>query len=322
MRLLSDLLPLRRGSDITGMAAEAILPWVYGRVTLAPLQMDSQGLLWLIADHPILAVTSVRDDGGEIGGWELVQRVQAPGHAIATVRVTRAPQGTLVADVVGKRHPDSGALLQHPADICADILRASGGSVGAWEALRSAWPGLRLGGVLDALQPVRDAIGGVLASVGAHWSGQPLRAWMPESGEVVATVSAADVDDVSADSSADGLATQLRVAWGRNWASGEPAGTVLLSDDAAVSVYGLMTAESPAPWLTTERDARVLATAVLGRMARPIWKIQLSLGRGDAWRPGDRLIIDHPWMPAGAAEISSITRTSAGRNVVCRLVAR
>lgn len=321
MRLIADPIPLRSGAAVAGMDPDAVLPWVYGRVLLAPLAMDAKGLEWLVADHPIVAVTSVRDDDGELDGWELVQRLDGADHAFATLRLTRPPKGPLVAAVAGKRDPVTGALIDQPADIVTDLLRTCGAGSGDWGGLRAGWPGLHLGGLIAERGSLREALAGLMASVGAGWSAWPLRAWIPGAEPIIASLLAVDIDEASAEASAEHLATRIRLAWGRDWASGKPLGTVTASAADAVARYGDMEAALEAPWLVTERDAVALAAALLASRSRPLWDLALALGPGDAWRPGERITIAHPWLPAGTAEISSIATTPAGREVRATLSA-
>lgn len=127
MRLLSDPLPLRVAADLPRYRTEAaarVLPWVYGRVTLSPVPLDDAGLEWLVADHPVVAVEAVRSAGKALDGWQLVQRLDETGRAIATVRLTRAPEAELAVQVVGRRDDTSGALLEHPARSPGDGLSA------------------------------------------------------------------------------------------------------------------------------------------------------------------------------------------------------
>jgi hypothetical protein len=122
-RLLSDPLPLRASTDLPSYRADALLPWVYGTVTLAPLAWDEAGLEWLLADHPIAAVHRVTLEGAEIDGWALVQPLDATGHTVALLRLT-SPAGTAPAvSLSGRMHPTTGAVIQHPADIADDLLR-------------------------------------------------------------------------------------------------------------------------------------------------------------------------------------------------------
>lgn len=314
-RLLADPLPLRRGTDLTEYRTDAILPWVYGRVTLSPLPLDAEGLQWLVADHPILAVTAVRDEGVAVSGWELEQRTDATGHPIAVLRLTRKPAGELAVDLAGRRHAVTGALLEHPADIADDLCQRCQRTDGDWSALRSGWPGPALGAAIDTAMPLRDALGQIMAATGARWSGAPLRAWVPDAGSIVGTMGASAADDAGASADATELATRLTVAWGWDWAANAPRGSVIVEAPEAIERYGEIAEEIRAPWLRTARDALALAQAELKRLARPRWEIVLRTGLGDPWRPGDRLLITHPWVPIGPAEISRIEATSSARDI-------
>ncbi|WP_157302128.1 hypothetical protein, partial [Thauera phenylacetica] len=179
MRLLSDVLPLRVAADLPKYRADAasrVLPWVYGRVTLAPVPLDEAGLEWLVADHPVVAVEAVRAAGKALDGWQLVQRLDETGRAISTVRVTRAPEAELAVQVVGRRDDTSGALLEHPAAIAADLLRRCGWSpaADAFQGLRDDFPGLALGMVFAERDTrVRAAIAQVIEPLGAVWVADP-----------------------------------------------------------------------------------------------------------------------------------------------------
>lgn len=145
-----DLLPLRVAADLPKYRADAasrVLPWVYGRVTLAPVPLDEAGLEWLVADHPVVAVDAVRSEGKALDGWQLVQRLDETGRAIATLRLTRAPESELAVQVVGRRDDTSGAVLEHPAAIAADLLRRCGWApdADAFQGLRDDFPGMALG---------------------------------------------------------------------------------------------------------------------------------------------------------------------------------
>ncbi len=84
--LLTDALPLRRATDLPNYradAAERYLPWVFGRATLAPVPIDLTGQEWIIADHPVTELVRVTVAGKVTTGWQLQQRLDATGHAIA-----------------------------------------------------------------------------------------------------------------------------------------------------------------------------------------------------------------------------------------------
>jgi hypothetical protein len=317
-RLLADDLPLRRGSDLPSYRTANPLPWCYGRVTLTPLALDAEGLRYLVADHPIQAITAVRADGEGITGWDLARERDDTGTTISVLRLTQAPSGTLAVDVVGRVSEVTGAVIEHPADVAADLLERCGLPAGDWAALRGAWPGLAVGAALDTAEPLREVLSGLIASVGARWSAQPMRAWLPDTGDIIGTLGAPDCDAISASSEATDLATRLTLSWGWNWATGEPAGAVVVACPEAEDRWGQIAVEDAAPWLRTARDAEVVARAELARLARPEWEIEARLAPGERWRPSDRLQLEHPWVPAGPAEISRLTISRTGRTVTCR----
>lgn len=316
-RLFADPLPLRDGADLPDYPATGPLPWVYGRVTLTPIPWDTAGLAWLVADHPIVGVTGVRDDGVTVGGWELVQTLDTTGTPIALLRLTRAPQGTLAVDVLGRRDDRTGALLEAPSDVATDVLTRCGHVVGAgtWSALARSAPGVRLGGVIDQAVTLRAALTAVIGAVGARWSAAPLRAWWPTGGATVATITPALADRVAASADTGSLATRIRVPWGWDWAAQAPRGTVILEAPEALRRYGRIETELAAPWLRTARDALALATTALEDAARPQWQVEVTLGPGPRWAPGDRVLLAHPWLPAGLATITQ-TRWTAGERVL------
>ncbi|WP_295583308.1 hypothetical protein [uncultured Lamprocystis sp.] len=322
-RLFADPLPLRDGTDVPDYPAAGPLPWVYGRVTLSPLPWDTAGLQWLVADHPIVDVTAVRVDGATVSGWELVQTLDMTGAPVALLRLTRAPQGALAVDVLGRRDARTGALLESPADLAADVLTQCGHTVsaGTWADLARATPGVRLGGVFDTPVTLREAITTLIGGAGARWSAAPLRAWWPTGGTTVATITPALADRVTASADTGSLATRVRVPWGWDWAASAPRGTVILEAPEAVRRYGRIETEIAAPWLRSARDALALATAALQDAARPQWQVEVTLGPGPRWSPGDRLLLAHPWLPAGLATITATRWTEGERTLTALLPA-
>lgn len=317
-RLLADPLPLRDSTDLPSYRAVGILPWVYGRVTVKPLALDTAGLEWLLADHPIVGLLQTRVDGARITGCELVQRLDATGTPISVLRLTRAPTGTLACDIAGRPDSQTGALLEHPADIAADVLTRCGLDCprGAWSALRTAYPEVALGGVLDRRVSLREALSTILGAVGAQWSAAPLRAWAPYGEPTVASVAAWAPDDVSAACDTGSLATRLKITWGWDWSAGSARGAVTVECPEASARYGLIAAEVAAPWLRTARDALARARAELAWRARPLWTLEVRLGPGVRWRPGDQIDLQHPWIPRGPAQITQIRASDRERQVI------
>lgn len=164
----------------------------------------------------------------------------------------------------------------------------------------------------------------MIAATGARWSAAPMRAWMPlgweeQAAPALATLAGAEIDDASAESAATTLATRLTLTWGEDWASGGPRGSVVVEAPEAVARVGLLAAERSAPWLRTARDAERLARGLLAELARPAWRMDIRIGppspQEAPWRPGDRLSLAHPWLPAGTAEIAELALSPLGRRL-------
>lgn len=314
MRLLSDLLPLRVAADLPRYRADAagrVLPWVYGRVTLAPVPLDDAGLEWLVADHPVVAVEAVRSAGKTLDGWQLVQRLDETGCAIATIRLTRAPEGDLAAQVVGRRDDTSGVLLEHPAAIAADLLRRCGWSpaADAFQELRDDFPGLALGMVFAERETaLRSALAQVIEPLGAVWVADPPAARRRTIGAPMATLTVLHVERISAEATAGELATVARAAFAHDWATGGARQAVTVSAPDAVQAYGRLEVALDMGAVRTARDALAIAQDRLAMMARPGWTLRATVDAYLAIAPGDTVAVDHPRVPPGAALVLSTAR--------------
>jgi hypothetical protein len=314
MRLLSDPLPLRVAADLPRYRADAagrVLPWVYGRVTLAPVPLDDAGLEWLVADHPVVAVESVRSAGKALDGWQLVQRLDETGRAIATIRLTRAPEDDLAVQVVGRRDDASGALLEHPAAIAADLLRRCGWTpaADAFQGLRDDFPGVVLGMVFAERETrLRGAIAQVIEPLGAVWVADPPAARRRTIGAPVATLDVRAVEDITAEARSDDLVTVVRADFAWDWSASGARQAVTAAAPDAVQVYGRLEGALDMPAVRAARDALAIAQSRLSTMARPCWTIRVTVPATLAIAPGDTVALDHPRVPAGAALVLSTTR--------------
>lgn len=311
-RLLSDPLPLRPVAALSSWRSEAgerWLPWVYGRATLRPVPLDAGGREWLVADHPIVSVERVTVEGRIIDGWQLVQRLDDAARPIAVLRLTQAPQSgqSPAVTVVGRRHADTGAALEHPADIAADLLRQCGWalSADAFQGLRDAWPGIVLGLVIDNPQRVREALSAVIEPLGAWWRTDPPRAGQRTPAAPSAQIDAMLAEQIRARAESAPLATVATVRYGYDWAEGAPRGALSLTAPEAVQAWGAIETTIDLPALRTARDALAIGSAQLGRLARPLWRIDATVPARMQIQAGDTVRIAHPRMPAGAALVLS-----------------
>lgn len=317
MRLLSDVLPLRVAAGLPKYRADAAsraLPWVYGRVTLAPVPLDEAGLEWLVADHPVVAVEAVRSAGKAIDGWQLVQRLDETGRAIATLRLTRAPGVDLAVQVVGRRDDTSGALLEHPAAIAADLLRRCGWSPAgdAFQGLRDDFPSVALGLVFAERETtLRAAVAQVIEPLGAVWFADPPTARRRAIGTPVVELDVRVVDQLTAEAAAGDLATVARAAFDFDWAASGARQSVTVTAPDAVREYGRLEVEMHLPGVRTARDALAIASARLADLARPGWTIRATVDGALQVACGEYVAMSHPRVPVGTAMVLSTARDHA-----------
>ena len=176
---LSTRLPLRTTAAWGQFSELKAIPWVYGRVSLMPVQYDDQRRQFVLADHPILAITRLARDDVASAAYRWSNTQDNTGHAVALLELGEplAENERLAVSVQGKRHPRTGELLENPADVVWDLLANLAGipiEAGDLEAFRgecAAWK-LTVGGVVDdPTQTIRGALDNLLSSLGAVWSG-------------------------------------------------------------------------------------------------------------------------------------------------------
>ncbi len=312
-RLLSDPLPLRRTTELATYREDTPIPWVYGHINIKPIALDTAGLEWLIADHSIQTVESVTVGGVNTSGYQLINRIDDTGHTISTLRLTQAPKDSaeVVARIVGKRHPVTGEVIEHPADIVRDLLTECGWklTLADLDNLHDEYPGLALAGQFDDTMSLRDAIGQIMNSIGAVWTAAPLMARKRGVATApVATLTRRELETPAATSTATDLITILRVSYALDPSTGQPAAALTLHAPDRIDEIGKITSDLTLPWIRTARDALAIATDTLQCRTRPRWSITDTIDQPDdqAWQPGDGLTIDHPWLPSGIAEIQTL----------------
>lgn len=329
-RLLSDPLPLRPVAALASWRSEAgerWLPWVYGRATLAPVPIDAAGREWLIADHAIVSVERVTIDGRAIDGWQLVNRLDDAARAIAVLRLTQTPEAGQVpaVTVIGRRHAQTGAALEHPADIAADLLQQCGWQLAAdaFQGLRDTWPALSIALVIDTPQRLREALAAVIEPLGAWWRADPPRAGDRSPGTHTSVIDAAIAEQIRARAEAEPIATVATVRYGYDWAAGAPRSGLTLIAPESAQTWGEIEATIDLPTVRTARDALAIGAARLSRLARATWRIDATLPARMRIEPGDTVRMHHPRVPAGDALVVSTAhdRTTGTLQIVTELPA-
>ena len=308
--LLTDALPLRRVTDLPDYRAEAAqryLPWVFGRANLAPVPIGMTGQEWIVADHPVVGVERVTVAGKTTTGWQLQQRLDATGHAIAVLRLAQPTAEAVAVTVAGRRHPSTGALLTTAGDMVRELMRLCGHSEppGAWAGLDEHYGQTELGLVFDAPQPLRAALASLIEPLHAVW----LPGWAAPRGPAspVVILDVVNTTTISARCDNSTLATVARVTYAADWASGAARGALRLAAPDALARWGELMLDIELPSVRRARDALAIATARLADSARATWTVTADVdARVGQLHAGQTIELAHPHVPAGLALVTSV----------------
>ena len=306
-RPLSDNVPLRTSAVWGGWRAVRVLPWGWGRVTLEPIQYSADQRVFLLLDHPIEGVDAVHRDDVATTAWEWSNAVDSTGRAVALLELAQplADGERLSVTLRGRMHPDTGRLLQTPAEILHDMLANLARAPVTWEDLddyRSETAHLVLGGLLDDNTiTVRAAVDGLLQSAGGAWSAAMpgiAMTWppLPDPDAPALRIDPLTASDPQAATEATGLCTVLRVLFDYDHAAARYRQAVQLRAPDAARDYGELEQEWHAPWLRTPRHAEALGRRMLAWLARPRWRVDWRQGWADA-PTGGWVQMAHPLVP-------------------------
>ena len=313
MILLSDPLPLRRAADLPVWLDDAPLPWVYGRVTLAPVCISTDRREWLIADHAIAAVTSVAATGEPVSGWQHLNRTDDSGRAIAVLRTSQPVKegAQLAVACAGALDERSGEVIEHPAAIARDLLRRCGRDVqpDAFLGLHDAQPAAACGIVFDG-GTLREALAALFAPFDVLWNAADTRAVPLQSGaRVGAVITPRTAARAEASCALDDVFTTARVLFDYDYCARQHRQALTLDAPESRARYGAREITYEYPHIHAARLALELAQTRLARDAAACWQIDADIDTGTAVRYGDTVELAHPHLPAGKAIVTSVTQT-------------
>ncbi|MCL1961681.1 MAG: hypothetical protein FWG56_07920 [Desulfovibrionaceae bacterium] len=306
-RPLSDNLPLRTSAVWGGWREVRVLPWGWGQVTLAPIQYSADQRVFFLLDHPIAGVDQVKRDDVSTPAWAWSNAVDSTGRAASFIELaTPLAEGERLSVTLRARmHPDTGQLLQTPAEILFDILANLARAPVQWADLddyRTETAGLVLGGLLaDNAITIRAAIDGLMQSAGGAWSAAMpgiALTWppLPDPAAPALPINRLTAADVQAATAATGLVTVLRVLYDYDHAAARYGRAIELRASQAIKDYGELALEWPAPWLRTPRHAQALGRRILAWLARPRWRMSWNQSWADA-PTGAWADVAHPLSP-------------------------
>jgi len=306
-RPLSDNVPLRTSAVWGGWRDVKVLPWAWGHVTLTPIQYSDDQRVFFLADHPVQGVDEVKRDDVATDAWAFYNGVDSTGRAVAFVELAMplAEGERLAVRLRGRMHPDTGRLLQTPAEILHDVLANLARAPVQWADLddyRTETAHIVLGGLLaDNSISIRAAVDGLLQSCGGAWAAaMPGVAitWppLPDDTAPALRVDKLTAQGLQASTTAAGLHTAVRVLYDYDHAAQRYRRAIQLQAPEAVKDFGLLELEWPAPWLRTPRQAEELGQRVLGWLARPRWRVTWQHSFADV-ATGGWVDIAHPLSP-------------------------
>lgn len=331
-RPLSDNVPLRTSAVWGGWRDVRVLPWVWGHVTLTPLQYSDDQRVFFLADHPIQGVDEVKRDDVATDAWAFYNGVDSTGRAVAFVELAMplAEGERLAVSVRGRMHPDTGRLLQTPAEILHDVLANLARAPVQWADLddyRTETAHVVLGGLLaDNSISIRAAVDGLLQSCGGAWAAaMPGVAitWppLPDDAAPALRVDKLTAQGLQASTTAQGLHTAVRVLYDYDHAAQRYRRAIQLQAPEAVKDFGLLELEWPAPWLRTPRQAEELGQRVLGWLARPRWRVSWQHSFTDV-ATGAWVDMAHPLSPiAGRHRLVSAELDLSAAGLTCTVEA-
>ena len=174
-RPLRERLPLRTTAD-TGLpyTEVQVIPFVFGRTSVPAVRLNTSGTEWLIADHALQGVDSVRVDDAPTQEFQLLNTSDGVGHEISKLILNgdKDPGVEVAVTVRGLPHPLFGGLLTNPADVIWYILTEISGQAyefSDFEVFRSECKtqGFDIGGaLLNPAQTIWGQIDEIVTSVG------------------------------------------------------------------------------------------------------------------------------------------------------------
>lgn len=313
MLSLSSELPLRSSTVLSEFRAVAPLPWVYGRVVLKPVPLDSDGRKWLLADHPIDGVDWVEVDGSRTMGWALINGLDDTGTPVAILHLTTPSKIEPKVQVRGARHYTAGYLLKHPADIAVDVLRRCGRPLtdDSFQALKDEDPHLEVSLAVYDRVTVRGLLELLFEPQGGGWKIylDTATAHTEASSQIVGDLTQYTADAVEAAADVREMTQTVEVRYATDhFSGGERAGLVVTLQPPSDHLPTAPLVVS-AGCIRRARDALNLGYRVLSQVSSPAWTVTFACADAALYaEPGDSLLVNHPHLPPGTVYITGVER--------------
>lgn len=329
---LSANLPLRTSSAWGVFGEVETIPHRYGSNRGRALRYDNTGRRYVWADHACELVTEVRVDGQVSRAWTWRNGQDVTGHPVTFIELSQPTAGEVTAAGFGKIHATSGARIDNPADIIADILVQIAGRTSpdlAWLGYEAAQLGIACAGTLDdADTSIQTAISEICASIGALWASRARRFARIHPGgrfdtyralgpEIIyeSGVTAYASDLVEATTDITEIVNAVVVQF--DYRDGKASQTIELDCPDSVARFGRREKRIEAKWIADARVANGVAERLLTYRAEPSWQYRAEDLFGDVrtldvvhWTGSTRLVAPTSAIVLGAKYDPATNRTA------------
>ena len=298
LALLSEPVVLDSTRELGDFDEDALIPHRLGVQDSAPFRLIRLGPdVYLVAGHPY-EVANVFVGRERTLSWEQELRRNATGRVWHVVKFAAPIDADLEVWATGRggKDPNTGALIENPADLMAYVMRLHGRADVIFPDLRAqaAAEGLRLKLNLDSTKPAKDWLDEIALCAGAMWTPSSSRLYPTD--DVVGSVIELDPYFASGieppTRTLEDAADVLRIAYDRSDASGRAQQAITLS--ASPQLYGGVKVELELPHLYLPANAETVGTRLLTWMAAKRALVNFECRRSDI-KPGQWVrLVDHP----------------------------
>lgn len=298
--LLYEDFPLRTTRVLGDYADDKPLGLAFGDLTGARfdcLRLSSTD--FFVADH-VFDVTSCFTDGQKTESFEASLQSDGKGNTWTIVTIgSPVPEGSIVSVCgFGMKDPATGALIENPGDVLAELSRRCGRS-DDWQQIRdeASTLGLRVAGRVFAVASIQSIYDEVTQSVGGIWASGIMSRIYPADvvdppilrfeGSALVTLG---IPKTSIDDTFD----ILRLGYGFSDSSNKALRFIELT--ASPQQFGGVVKEVTYKWLRSSVNAEGVGRRVLGRGAGERYDVPFSTDAGI--RPGTWVeLVAHPGWP-------------------------
>lgn len=301
--LLTETLPLRLTTQLGAFAAEQVLPQRYGDLTRTRFRLIRMtATKFFAADHP-MPITRAFVGDLETKAFESRTETSGQGDSYAVVEFAApVPLGTeCSASGVGKRNEVTGALIDNPADILADLLALAGRDDQWWWQLRAecSAAGIVLAHSFTSQTTIQDALDVIATSAGAIWCPGMARLYPAAFDGFKIDLDRDSAHGLGVTASLTDTADVLRVRF--DYDEVEDRNQSFIQLDASPKRFGGVVVDVELPAVRAAAVAESIGRRLMGWYAGERYTVTFGTARTEFARPGTwARLTSHPAWPFAA----------------------